>query len=153
MHQKRKHYVDVSKNRGTPKSSILKGFFIINHPFWGPTPIFGNIHILMLTSIVFGNPKKKDVFWKALVVEKTSQILHGWSVPGDQVLFARAIFLIWMTKRVKPIAWISPGAPFVAFQEAVTSAESNLWASYWCACFQCPAGWSYCLQLRNKMLQ
>ena len=29
---------------GTPKSSILIGFSIINHPFWG-TPIFGNIHI------------------------------------------------------------------------------------------------------------
>ena len=34
----------VSKNRGTPKSSILIGFSIINHPFWG-TPIFGNIHM------------------------------------------------------------------------------------------------------------
>ena len=31
--------MDVSKNRGTPKSSILIGFSIINHPFWG-TPIF-----------------------------------------------------------------------------------------------------------------
>ena len=30
----------VSKNNGSPKSSILIGFFIINHPFWG-TPIFG----------------------------------------------------------------------------------------------------------------
>ena len=27
----------VSKNRGTPKSSILIGFFLINHPFWGTT--------------------------------------------------------------------------------------------------------------------
>jgi len=34
----------VSKNRGTPKSSMLIGFSIINHPFWG-TPIFGNAHI------------------------------------------------------------------------------------------------------------
>ena len=32
------------KNKGTPKSSILIGFSIINHPFWG-TPIFGNTHI------------------------------------------------------------------------------------------------------------
>ena len=31
----------VSKNNGTPKSSILIGFSIINHPFWG-TPILGN---------------------------------------------------------------------------------------------------------------
>ena len=34
----------VSKNRDTPKSSILIGFSIINHPFWG-TPILGNTYI------------------------------------------------------------------------------------------------------------
>ena len=33
--------MSVSENSGTPKSSILIGFSIINHPFWG-TPIFGN---------------------------------------------------------------------------------------------------------------
>ena len=37
----------VSKNRGTPKSSILIGLSIINHPFWG-TPIFGNTHMHIL---------------------------------------------------------------------------------------------------------
>ena len=36
--------MDVSENSGTPKSSILIGFSIINHPFWG-THIFGNTHI------------------------------------------------------------------------------------------------------------
>ena len=36
--------LDVSKNSGTPKSSILIGFSIINHPFWG-TRIFGNTHL------------------------------------------------------------------------------------------------------------
>ena len=41
---KKKPYMGVSKNNGTPKSSILIGFSIINHPFWG-TPIFGNTHI------------------------------------------------------------------------------------------------------------
>ena len=35
----------VSVNRGTPKSSSLIGFSIINHPFWG-IPIFGNTHIV-----------------------------------------------------------------------------------------------------------
>ena len=35
----------VSENSGTLKSSILIGFSIINHPFWGTT-IFGNPHIL-----------------------------------------------------------------------------------------------------------
>ena len=39
------HQMGVSKNRGTPKSSILIGFSIINHPFWG-TPFFGNTQIL-----------------------------------------------------------------------------------------------------------
>ena len=36
--------VDVSENRGTPKSYILRRFSIINHPFLGTT-IFGNIHV------------------------------------------------------------------------------------------------------------
>ena len=40
----RPFYMDVSENRGTPKSSILIGFSNINHPFWG-TPIFGNTHM------------------------------------------------------------------------------------------------------------
>ena len=34
----------VSKNKGTPKSSILIGFSIINHPFWC-TPVFGSTQI------------------------------------------------------------------------------------------------------------
>ena len=37
-------HVGVSENSGTPKSSVLIGFSIINHPFWG-TPIFGNTHV------------------------------------------------------------------------------------------------------------
>ena len=37
-------YMGVSENRGTPKSSILIGISIINHPFWGTT-IFGNTHM------------------------------------------------------------------------------------------------------------
>ena len=37
----------VSKNSGTPKSSILIGFSIINHPFWG-TLIFGNTQVVKM---------------------------------------------------------------------------------------------------------
>ena len=37
--------MDVSENRGTPKSSNLVGFSIINHPFWG-TLIFGNTQVV-----------------------------------------------------------------------------------------------------------
>ena len=39
----------VSKNRGAPKSSILIGFSIANHPFWGipilETPICEDIFV------------------------------------------------------------------------------------------------------------
>jgi len=42
---KQLQYLGVSENSGTSKSSILIGFSIINHPFWG-TPIFGNTHVL-----------------------------------------------------------------------------------------------------------
>ena len=42
-------HMGVSKNSATPKSSILIGFSIINHPFWG-TPIFANTHILNMES-------------------------------------------------------------------------------------------------------
>ena len=38
------YHMGVSKNRGTPKSSILISVSIINHPFWATT-IFGNFHI------------------------------------------------------------------------------------------------------------
>ena len=40
----------VSKNRGTPKSSILIVFSIINHQFSGPTPIFGNTQVFHVPS-------------------------------------------------------------------------------------------------------
>ena len=36
--------MDVSENSGTPKSSILIGFSMRNHPFWG-IPIFGTTHM------------------------------------------------------------------------------------------------------------
>ena len=42
-------YMGVSKNRGTPKSSILTGFSTINHPFWWIFPYFWfNTHIYLL---------------------------------------------------------------------------------------------------------
>ena len=47
-------YMDVSENSGTTKSSILIGFSIINHPFWG-TPIFGNTHMETSNQFTPGN--------------------------------------------------------------------------------------------------
>ena len=40
------NHMGVSKHNGTPKSSILIGCSILNHPFWG-TPIFGNTHMFL----------------------------------------------------------------------------------------------------------
>ena len=48
--------MDVSENSGTPKSSILIGYSIINHPFWGKHPYFWkhpNRSILQTTIMCF----------------------------------------------------------------------------------------------------
>ena len=50
----------VSKNRGTPKSSILIWFSIINHPFWG-TLIFGNTHIFRVNTLYLSSCYAKDL--------------------------------------------------------------------------------------------
>ena len=48
----------VSKNRGTPKSSILIGFSIINHPFWGVSPYFWkHPHVRFIFFLEFVDPK------------------------------------------------------------------------------------------------
>ncbi len=56
----------VSKNIGTPKSSILIGFSLINHPFWGSNPpIFGNTHMICSTrsSDMFDKPQSFGRVW------------------------------------------------------------------------------------------
>ena len=42
----------VSENSGTPKSPILIGFSIINHPFWGTTTL-GNTHIYIYIHYIY----------------------------------------------------------------------------------------------------
>ena len=44
------NYMAVSLNGGTPKSSILIEFAIINHPFWGIPLFFGNTHMGIIIS-------------------------------------------------------------------------------------------------------
>ena len=55
--------VGVSKNSGTPKSSILIGFSIINHLFSGFPPIFGNTQVEQLNGILnpTGRFENRDV--------------------------------------------------------------------------------------------
>ena len=52
----------VSENSGTPKSSILIGFSIINHPFWGIS-IFGNTHISMSSIRLQSRPSRQLLFF------------------------------------------------------------------------------------------
>ena len=80
-------YMGVSKNNGTPKSSILIGFSIINPSFWGTT-IFGNIHMVFKSFLKKINnssnkplccaPKKlvENMVLKCLTALKLA--LHGW---------------------------------------------------------------------------
>ena len=53
--------MDVSKNSGTPQSSILIGFSITNHPFWG-TPIFGSTQMARFSTVLL------DVFVCSVVL-------------------------------------------------------------------------------------
>ncbi len=63
-----------------PESSILIGFSIINHPFWG-TPIFGNIHIFSLCISRLPHEVSTDVTTKR------------WFKPGE-LRFAASTWLI-----------------------------------------------------------
>ena len=95
------NHVDVSENSGTPKSSILIGFSIINHPFWGTT-IFGNTYVIFLSEFPFmilafdpfsdcqpkwGNRSLKArglVGWVTIVVPVPTRKSKGiWSLAND----------------------------------------------------------------------
>ena len=65
--------MDVSENSGTPKSSILIGFSIINHPFWG-TPNFWKTPKLSAAKLVYTSKNPRFDGKK-----KTSQIAPGGS--------------------------------------------------------------------------
>ncbi len=65
----------VSKNRGTPKSSILIGFSIINHPFWG-APIFGNTHIYIWKQVLAICQAGKNWILDILADLVTRQVLN-----------------------------------------------------------------------------
>ena len=81
-------HLGVSKNRGTPKSSILLGFSIINHPFWD-TPIFGHIH-LKITSL---NEKEDHFKIKPIHDVSKSSKFQGGSKAHFKIFPAEVGFL------------------------------------------------------------
>ena len=77
----------VSKNTGSPKSSILTGFsIIIDHPFWG-TPIFGNTRISRLHLKIFRSQEKSTGWMLTKVVKSDPWEDFFFEMPGgSQVL-------------------------------------------------------------------
>ena len=133
--QTSKAQMGVSNNRGTPKSSILIGFSIINHPFWGtPMPYFWKHPN--------GDAKKDMVFFckkrrllrctfaccKPLLLKFYLMVLkhlqHWWlnatSKPSMKV------------ERVKSL-WVNPldlGKIFAVFLRAIGAAKSSVFWLY-----------------------
>ena len=98
--------VDVSKNHGTPKSSILIRFSIIKDPFWG-TPIFGNTHV--------------DTFWC---------LRHDQSLQVNRVMHDEALSLL----AVSPPSWNEQGKR--AFQHNQVAKETiDTWIFLLCVKF------------------
>ena len=89
--------MDVSENRGTPKSSILIGFSIINHPFWG-IPIFGNTHVKSFVKFFFAR-KAPDV--AILQITGTVKIWAGFLELGDEWWgWFESVFGMYVTKYI-----------------------------------------------------
>ena len=77
------YHMDVSENsgtRGTPKSSILIGFSIINHPFWGIPIFFGNTHIMNSVDLIDFSQEKCQPNGKNIILSPC-----GCRVTGKEV--------------------------------------------------------------------
>ena len=88
------------KNRDNPNPSILIGFSIINHPFWG-TPIFGNTHIVYIYSIYLMSPYVSILrlpcplgFQSATLHESRFACRKQWHFLSAPVTFHRVFRLI-----------------------------------------------------------
>ena len=71
----------LSCTSGIPESSILIGFSIINHPFWGTT-IFGNTHIGSYRFRILFIP---FYFWCFHSSSFVSLLIH-WSEPAPKIV-------------------------------------------------------------------
>ena len=78
--------MDVSKKSGTPKSSILIGFSIINHPFRG-TPIFGNTQINGQSFWIHQNWTNWNFILKGTFQKVSVQILKCYGDHGYPKIF------------------------------------------------------------------
>ncbi len=70
----------VSKNNGTPKSSILIGFSIISHPFWGFSPYFWRATHIQIFFWAKSFPPRDEMLVTVSVVSTCGFITNrgGW---------------------------------------------------------------------------
>ena len=74
--------MDVSENSGTPKSSILIGFSIINHPFWGVS-LFLETPKWLRNTVSWWKLSATTVFPEATNLCEVNQIWwKSWSTGG-----------------------------------------------------------------------
>ena len=106
--------MDVSENSGTPKSSILSGFSIINHPFWG-TPIFGNTHITKRLQ-----PKKAPQSHRVTMPMTKSSV--EWCSASSWYFFTASASGSWVRKKA------SETYP----PTEVSSSQLGCWNMLWC---------------------
>ena len=88
--------MDVSKNSGTPKSSILIRFSLINHRFWGNYPYFRKHSEYFFVELKLHFPRWQNcINWTVKGLQKTctSSTLNSWrlrtssSMWGSQCIF------------------------------------------------------------------
>ena len=136
-----KVHVGVSKNRGTPKSSILIGFSIINHPFWG-TPIFGNTHVCWINNPAtqlffdeFASTHRIHVWyiyiylheWLIFVVNVCTYTIHGSYVHFRWWFQGLLIFSLKICGR-----WTHFDSMFLKWVAQSSHSYSVLICSNWC---------------------
>ena len=138
-------HMGVSKNSGTTKSSILIGFSLINHPFWG-TPIFGNTHsdsgkkLQRQTFRVTVSPLDSPKFGTANSAwfDSTSAFNDIWSAAGNATIATSKVKLIYLYHRIIAVfelknhfqAYISPVIwPWIRFN-AINHYVFKMWIGY-----------------------
>ena len=84
--------MEVSWNRGTPKSSIWMGFSIINHPFWG-SPIYGNRQLIHSS---FGFSDKRN--HPAMSCPRAPRSQSETTSTSTTSTGANTVFFFWTTE-------------------------------------------------------
>ena len=87
------YQIGVSKNNGTPKSSI------ITHPFWGPTPIFGSTPTCRWSTCQ-AKANSSECCWNFSLFPRTS--LQRWLYKGQ---LGPLLLHLQEIKRIKHGTW------------------------------------------------